>query len=297
MPGPLWTGTPPWTLVRNSVEAMQNPGLKHVLQTGFSGSRCWDWVWEGKVSVQDQYLWREERGRRRERTEGGLRVRCRRIRALATPVWSPGQAPQSCPAPALGEGLRGRGWQGESRRAVGTADPGSRTESAAPPRCGEQAPPAGRCGWSLRVYSAGPGSEPTRCRRLTRKAGGRAALDMRGGGQRRGRLVGQSRDVQTAFHPFAPAHPGASHWGAFASLSPVPLAPSCTTPRLCEPHNKPTELDHAGVSQLTLAGGPHPVRKVLARGSLRVVPGVLCTSPSPSRLRPAPPLRTHHHSF
>ena len=31
------------------------------------------------------------------------------------------------------------------------------------------------------------------------------------GGSDRGRLVEQSSDVQTGFHPFAPAHPGASH--------------------------------------------------------------------------------------
>ena len=44
-----------------------------------------------------------------EGTEGGVRLRCKHIGALASPVCSPGQAPQSCPAPALGNGLRGRG--------------------------------------------------------------------------------------------------------------------------------------------------------------------------------------------
>ena len=44
-----------------------------------------------------------------EWTERGVRLRCRLIGALANPVCRSGQAPQSCSAPALGNGLRGRG--------------------------------------------------------------------------------------------------------------------------------------------------------------------------------------------
>ena len=84
-------------------------------------------------------LVKEARGRRREWTEGGVRLRCRHIGALANPVCSPGQAPQSCPAPALGDGL-GEGGDGVSwgGRWGGPSPPEPRPESAVPPAAGSK---------------------------------------------------------------------------------------------------------------------------------------------------------------